>query len=259
MTDIPPGEEGKIEVIFDSSKKKGLLSKNITVESNDPANPKASLKISAFIEVEFGFETYSLKMDQIRKGESKSKTAVLILKDSSKRNLLELNTQSSNIFVKIVESASGDEGRIDVEVTVKPGTPPGKLNETVTAGLSDASFPLSSLRIFGTIVGNVKVSPETVRFKTDTSLTVADQLEQKVRVVTTQNNVRFQLLGVKDPNERLAFEIDTLTTGKQYVIRAKPNENAMKLERMASGEIKIMTDDPDQPEIGVRYNITPGR
>jgi len=129
----------------------------------------------------------------------------------------------------------------------------------VTVGLSDGSFPSARLRIIGTVIGNVKVSPETVRFKMDTSLTVVDQPKQKVRVVSAQKDVRFRLLGVEDPDERLTFEIDTLTTGKQYVIRAKPNENALKMELNTSGEIKIMTDDPDQLEIGVRYNITPVR
>ncbi len=254
-TDIPPGGEGKIEVSFNSGRRKGKQKKTITVESNDPANPKATLHILALIEVEFDFEVYNLNMGRIRKGEPTSKTAVLQIKDPSKRNLLELSSRSSHIVARRVESSGGDEGRIDVEVTVRPETPPGRFNETVIAKLSDGSYPAANLRISGTIVGNVEVTPETVRFRVDTSRTAEDQAEQKVKVVSTKNGARLRLLSVEDPNDRLVFEIDTLVADKQFEIKMRLRKIVMGQERIISGNVKIMTDDPDQPEVRVPYSI----
>lgn len=258
-TDIPPGGEGKIEVTFDSSHKKGKQAKTVTVESNDPTNPKATLHISLVIEVEFDFETPALSFGRVRKGESVSKTAVLLIKNLSKRNLLTLNSQSSHIAARIVESSGGDEGHVNVEITVKPGMPPGPLNETVFAELSDGSYPAAKLQIAGTVIGNVEANPETVHFTVDTSRTAADQTEQKVQVSGAQNGSAFRLLDVKDFKNLLAIDIDTLAAGERYVVRAKPNANALKLENNASGEIRILTDDSEQPSVLVRYSITIAR
>ncbi len=254
-TDIPPGGEGEIEVTFNTGAKTGKQKKTITVESNDPAMPKATLHISALIEIEFGFEAHSLNMGRIRKGESTSKTAVLLIKDHSRRSLVELGTQSSHVVAKTLGPSSSGEGRIDVEVIVSRETPPGRLNETITARLSDDSYPAASLRITGTVLGNVEVTPESVRFIVDTSRSVADQAEQRVKVASTQNEARLQLLSVEDSKNLLAIEIDTVVADEHYVIRAKPNENALELERSASGEVKILTDDVEQPEMRFRYSI----
>lgn len=254
-TDIPPGGEGAIEVSFDSSHKKGKQKKSITVESNDPVNPKTTLNISVLIEVDFDFETSDLNMGRIRKGKPATKTAVLLIKEPSKRNLLEFSSTSPRIAARIVETSGGDEGRIDVEVTVAPEIAPGKLNAMIIAKLSDGSYPAAKLQINGTVTGNVEITPETVRFTADTSRTASDQAEQEVQVISTQDESKMQLLGVEDSRNFLAIEIDTVAAGKQYVIRTRPNENALKLGRNASGEIKIQTDDAEQPEITVRYSI----
>ena len=254
-TDIPPGGEGIIEVTFDTGRKKGKLKKTITVESNDPAKPKATLHVSALIEVEFGFEAHSLDMGRIHKGESSTKTAVLLFKDSSKRDLLELSSSKDHIVTRSTGSSSDNESRIDVEVTVGPDTPPGRLNETITAKLSDGSYPAASLRIAGIVVGNVEVSPETMRFTVDTSRTAANQSEQRVRVVSTQDGALLRLLSVEDTKKLLVIEVDTTVPGDQYVISARPSDDALVLKRNTSGEIKIQTDDPDQPDMRIRYSI----
>lgn len=225
------------------------------MESNDLVNPKSTLNVSVLIEIQFGFETSFLNFGRIRKGESTTKTAVVILKDQSKESLLELNAPSSYIAVKTIKSTNSDKGRIDVEVTVRPEAPPGKLKETITARLTDSSHPAASLNISGTVVGNVEVTPETIRFMVDTSRTAANQTEQSVRVVSAQGAPRLRLLSVGDTKNLVAIEVDTIVTGEQYVIRARPNENALKLGHDASGEIKIMTNDTEQPEMRIDYDI----
>ncbi len=240
---------------FDSGRKKGQQKKTITVESNDPNNPKTSLHVSALIEVQFGFELYSLDFGRIHKGTTATKTAVLILKDQSKRNLLNISSQSPYISVETTNSTEPDKSRIEVQVTITPEAPPGRLNETVTAKLTDNSQPASNLSIRGTIVGNIEVTPETIRLTADTSRSAADQAEQVVRVVSTQSGVKFRLLSVTDPSDQLFLEVDNVVAGEQYVIRAKPNEKALGMGRNSSGEVKVLTSDIEQPEVTLRYNI----
>lgn len=254
-TDIPPGGEGKIEVTFDSGRKKGQQKKTITVESNDPANPMTRLYVSALIEIQFGFESYSLDFGRIRKGEPATKMAVLVLKDLSKSELLQLESKSPHMSVRTVGSASSDDGRLEVEVTLNPNAPVGRFTESVTASLADNSHPASTLRISGTVDGNVELTPKTVRFTIDTTKAAADQPVQQIRVASTQDDANLQILEVEDNDGRLTFEVAAVTDGRQYVVRAKPNEKAMDATRNVSGEIKISTNDTDQPMLTCRYAI----
>ncbi|MBD3219243.1 MAG: DUF1573 domain-containing protein [candidate division Zixibacteria bacterium] len=254
-TAIPPGGEGKIEVTFDSKKRRGKSIKHITVESNDPVSPKESLTISAYVEAEFGFETNSLNMGRIRKGESVSRTATLLLKDTSKRNLLEIGSKSSHIDVQIVDGDSENDGRIEVEVTVNADDFFGRLDERVTANLTDGSHPESILRIIANIIGNVEVNPRSIHFIIDTALAEPDVPIREIKVFSNSENAEFKLLSVMDTNDLLTINADTLIADKQYRILTRPNQKAMNLNRITSGFVKIKTDDPEQPEISFSYRI----
>jgi hypothetical protein len=242
-------------VSFNSGARKGHTSKTVSVESNDPVKPKTTLKISAFVEVEFGFETNTLNMGRIPKGESDTRNAVLLLKDASKTDLVEVSTNSPDINARIINSDSGEEGRIEVEVTVNANMPPGRLNDMITATLTDESQPAATLRVVGDIIGNVELKPEAIHFTIDTSQATATEPFQEVRVVTTRDAASFNLLGVHDSRNLLTFEVDTLVAGKQYLLKAKPNENAMQLKRVTSGLVKVEIDDAEQPELNLSYRI----
>ncbi len=196
-----------------------------------------------------------MNFGRIRKSETATKTAVLILKDQSKQNLVNISSQSPYITVETTNSTEPDKSWIEVHVTVNPEAPAGQLNETVTAKLTDNSQPASNLSIRGTIVGNIEVTPETIRLTADTSRSAADQAEQVVRVVSTQSDVRFRLLSVSNPGDQLSLEVDTVVAGEQYVLRAKPNEKALGMGRNLVGEVKVLTSDAEQPEVTFRYNI----
>lgn len=184
-----------------------------------------------------------------------TRTAILILKDQSKRNLLELNSRSPYSTVETVDSTNVDKSRIEVQVTVTPEVPAGRLNETVTAKLTDNSYPPSKLRLRGTVIGNVEITPEIIRLTADTSRSAADQAEQSVRVASTRDDIRFELLGVSDPKGQLRLEVDTIAPGEQYTIRARPNAKALAVGRNLAGEVKVLTSDKEQPEVTFRYNI----
>lgn len=145
---------------FDSGRKKGQQKKAITVESNDPVNPKTRVYVTALIEIQFGFEGYTLDFGRLRKGETATKTALLILKDQSKRNLLNISSPSPYITVETSNSSDADKSRIEVQIAVNSEAPAGRLNETITARLSDNSHAASSLNLRGSIIGDIEITPE---------------------------------------------------------------------------------------------------
>jgi hypothetical protein len=208
-----------------------------------------------YVKPEFGFETNSLNFGRIPKGESATRTAVLLLKDPTWYDQVEIETETEFIDAKILEANSTDKTRMEIEVTSKPGIPAGRLDDRVTARLRDDSQTPTTLRVIATIVGNVEVQPRSIHFIIDTSQAEPDIPIREVKVVGTNEDVRFNLLSVEDLNDLLTLNTDTLIAGKQYRILAKPNENSENLNRIQSGIVKIKTDDPEQPELEFSYRI----
>jgi len=257
-TDIPPGGEGKIEVTFDSSHKKGQQKKSITVESNDPRNPRASLDVSALVEVVFGFEEYNLDMGKIRKGESVSKTATLLVKDPSIIKTIKFTSSSSYITANLSKTPAGsgtEKGRLNVEVSGTSAMPVGRISATITARAGDRSVLEATLQIMGAVTGDVDISPEAVRFFMDTLKNDSKFAKQIIRVTSNVDEARLHLLDIKDADQRLTFHIDTLRAEKQYEISMTPKPTALGARKNVTGAVTITTDNKDRPVTSVPYSI----
>jgi len=205
--------------------------------------------------VEFGFDVHFLDIGTIRNGQAESRTVALMLKDMSKRQLLEISSQSPHVTARVVGTPAGSEDRLEVEVSVSPETPPGRIDEIVTARVTDGSYPSASLIVSGKVIGNVEVVPETVRFALDTSQSGTDQSSKVIKVISTQEGTSLRLLGVRDLHHLLVFKLETLVADKQYAITMKPRKNVAAQGRDISGVVIILTDDPIQPELRVPYGI----
>lgn len=261
-TDIPPGGEGKIEVTFDSSHKKGLQKKSVTVESNDPSNPRKSLQISALIEVVFGFEQSVQDFGRSRRGEPVSITTTLLVKDPSIRNTVTFVSSSPHITATLAKAPAGsasENGKLTVEVKGSSDMPVGKINATLTARAGVSSVADAGIQIQGTVVGNVEVTPDRVQFHVDTSKADAKPVKQVIKVVSTEDGAQIHILDIKDVDQRLKFHVDTLLADKQYEISLTPLQAVMRARQNVSGAITITTDDKEQPATFVSYYVSFGR
>jgi hypothetical protein len=254
-TDIPPGGEGKIEVTFDSGGKKGQQKKSITVESDDPRSPRASLNVSALVEVEFGFEEYSLDMGKIRKGQPFSKMATLLAKHPSIIKTIKFTSSSPYITARQSNTPATEKGRLNVEVSGTSDMPIGRFRATITARAGNRSESEATLQIMGAVVGNVEISPEVVQFHMDTSKNDAKSAKQILRVISTIDEARLHLLGISDADQRLTFHVDTLLAEKRYEISMTPKPAVLGARQNVSGAVTITTDDKEQPVMSVPYSI----
>jgi hypothetical protein len=261
-TDIPPGGEGEIEVTFDSSHKIGQQKKAITVESNDPQNAKATLSVSAVVEVLLGFEQYVLDLGRIRKGQPAVLTTTVIVKDPSISNSVTLTSSNPLITAALVDDpAAGGSGagKLTVEVTASPEMPAGKINATLTARAGDSKVPDATIQVQGNVIGNLEVQPDMVQFHVDTLKSDAKPSEQVVKVVSIVDDPKLRLLKVVDENQMLAIHVDTLLAGKQYAISMMPQPSVLKARQNVAGTVTVTTDDKYQPTMSVTYFVSFGR
>ena len=257
-TDIPPGGEGKIEVTFDTGSKKGKQVKTITVTSNDPRNPTAKLKVTAFIEVEFGFVPSSLGFGKVDLSQAVSKSAKILIKDPSHTKLAQLKTSSDFVLARVNdqddEDASG--GSISVEITLSPGLPLGRFTEFVTATSTDASLPEAKLRIGGNVLGEVEVNPDFVRFVVHEGDSSRATPGQRKIAITNRSDARpLKIISVRDPDDRMTLDLRTLQEGRRFELLVSPKDLKGAATNL-SGSIVISTNNPSQKNLAVRYTIS---
>ncbi len=258
--DIPPGGEGKIEVSFNSGHKKGQQTQRITVTSNDPIKPTTQISITAFVEVEFDFASYQLDFGKVDKDDTVTKSAYLHIKDRQNVSITDITTSSPFISAKQLKpSDTADSSNIEIDVTLSPGLPVGRFSEKVTAHSNLDSKPQATLQLAGTIVGDVEVTPEALSFVISESADGSAQSNQQRLSIHNKPTAKpLKVLSVSDSDERLVFDLKTINEGLQFEIVASLKPETMDstlVNKSLRGSILITTDNPDQPEITVSYNV----
>ncbi|GEM_PF-3231364 len=213
------------------------------------------MNITAYVDMEFGFEQSYLDMGKIRRHQSTGKTVFLVLKNAQKRSLLNVTTDSPSIAFTISPTPSETGEKLQIDVAVAPDAPPGPIEAVITASVADSSYQPSILRVRGNVIGNLEVTPDIIRFLLVKSLPPTKQDVQEIRVFSTLDGTDLKITGLKDRDDRLSFKIDTVAAGQQYILRARPNANALELTRNVAGEVIINTNDEYQPEIRIRYSM----
>ncbi len=257
-TAIPPGGEGEIEVTFSTGRKKGRQKKSITVTSNDPENPTTRISVTVLIEVEFDFESYTLNYGRMRTNDTATKSTFIQILDPEKTRFTDITTSSPFVSAKRVEASDSADNhtRIEIEVTLLPGLPPGRINETVTAHSSLESKSKATLRLTGSIVGDVEVTPEVLRFVVNESQDASDQnISQKLQITNNSENKPLRILGARDPDDRLQLNVKTVEEGREFELTATVKPDTLFTLGNKTGTIVITTNNQEQKEITVRYNV----
>lgn len=255
-TDIPPGGEGKIEVTFDSGHKTGKQNKTITVTSNDPRKPTTKLKVAIFVEIEFGFSPTSLGFSKVPHGQTTTKTAKILIKNPDRVQVANLRTSSEFIQAKVSDQSPEDApGIIAIEVTLDAGLPAGRINEFVTAVPTDTSLKESKLRIGGSIVGDIEITPDIISFMIQQGDSgVASPKQRTLTIVNRSADRPLKIIDAVDSQDRLTLELKTLQEGQQFELLVIPKE-IKNFTGNLNGTIVISTDNPNQRTVSVRYSL----
>lgn len=256
-TDIPPGGEGEIEVSFDTGHKTGKQTKTITVTSNDPLKPTTKLKVTVFVEVEFGFSPTSVGFGKINHGQTVTKTVKILVKDPDRTQVANLKASSELVLASVIEENNSDasSGSITIKITLAAGFPPGRINEFVTATPTDTSLLETKLRIRGTVVGDVEVTPAVISFKIqsgDSNKVTPER--RKLTIINRSEDRPLKIIDAVDSHDRLILEIKTLQEGQKFELLVVP-KNIESTGRNLNGTIVISTNNPSQKTVSVRYSI----
>lgn len=277
--EIPPGGEGKIDVTFKTQRRKGVNRKKITVNSNDPTNPRLQLEIVADLEVLLDASPRRIWFGRLKQDEMITKSFSIEGRELDKLQLSNFHLKSDK-FTKAVSwkvedvmmtetdvekaKAKDDEKKKDEKFKKDPSinrqvgrnilihvtldgseVPPGRFNEVLLVDSNVKEVPELELHLSGEILGPISSNPKRLYF---------GQYEKNVEMVktmtlTANNNVPFKVLEVNCDDQE--FKIEPWKSGDALehtlTVRLTP-----KLERdRIRSSLKIVTSMEKQKDITV--------
>lgn len=240
--EIPPGAEGRIEVAVNTQGRRGALDQSVVVASNDPKNPRLTLKVVGRVEVIAGFSPPYLNLGRMLKGSKRTETVKVEEKEPGRVRLTDVTAGDPRVQARIVEGPAGEPA---VEVTVSAGDQEGPLATMVTARTNLDSPKQIVLRLNGLVSGDLGVEPPRVLFRD-----FAGDKPQTVDLrVTALTGKPFRVLGVEDAQR--AVRGDAKRDGAAWIV-------ALSLVRKPDAEegtLRIRTDRKDQPVLEVPYRV----
>ena len=255
--DVPPGGEGEIKVTSKTGKKRGQYKQTITVTSNDPDNSTTKLYVTANIKVLFGFEASIIDFGKVQKDEKIKKSVNFVTQGLRGIEVTELKSSSEFITAKVItsESTAKSEEKIAIEICLLPGFPKGRFGAQITAKLRNDSLPGATLSITGVIIGDVEVSPESIKFsaRNDTKQPFAPPF-MKVLIINHSETQKLSIEGIRDQHNRFEINLDTIQEGVKYEIAVTPKD-IKDLKGYLRGTVVVSTNIPTQKEISIPYTI----
>jgi len=144
---IPPGGDGVIGVTFDTTHEHGHQTRTITVYSNDPVQPVATLTLVADIDAAVVAEPSELYIGHVQRGMGAPNTVRLVGTDSTAPGSVETTG-------KVLDAIVGRDAKgtaVTLHVAIKPGAPLGRFKESVLVRTHNGQQPKLTIPVVGIV------------------------------------------------------------------------------------------------------------
>jgi hypothetical protein len=241
---LQPGDKGELTFTLNMGRARASLQKQITVESNDPENPKTVLTVKADYVPLYDISPISFYLN-MHKGDTTNLTAHVTRTDGKPFTVAKLKPSQSWIDAKIEPEPNSTNQSVKIVASLKPEGGPRYFSESVNAFVDESAQPAFTLMFSGRLMGDLTMTPESLYWP----ITDPDKALTSRRIV-----VRSSL------SDKL--EITNVTsTLKEVNVETVPKEDGKSLELVAklssvpntttNGVIRFDTNIPSQPKVEV--------
>src|SRR5439155_1481889 len=129
-SEIPPGGEGRVNVVLDTTRITGHTTKVITVYTNDPGAPSAGLALNGSVTTDIVAAPSPLYLGKLRRGEAvEREIRVTAGRPGATYEVTAVEHSNPALHTSLERLPDGSGQR--VVVTLEPHIPPGKVEGTV--------------------------------------------------------------------------------------------------------------------------------
>jgi hypothetical protein len=254
---IPPGATGELRFTLDHGVYRANLLKHIAVRSNDPQTPEVSLGIKVDFIPLYELSPRTISPDLAFAGNDTTQFTTLTRTDGKPLRIARLESSQPWITATVEPDAQEDETAARIRVAIRRSGPPRRFIEHVqiyAAGQTNA--PVSSLYVYGRILGEVSLEPETLYWSIpDAEPTPAGSPEAPITRRVTIRSADGQRIELKNPQSTIKgmkVELAAKEAGRVYELVARLDDPPVST---VSGNLSFETSVAEQPRIEVPFTV----
>ncbi|MGD0016308.1 MAG: DUF1573 domain-containing protein [Verrucomicrobiia bacterium] len=250
---VQPGEKGELTFHVNLPQTAGHIEKFITVPSNDPQNPSQRLTIKVDIHKVYDIQPSQMSVGMLREGVTTNVTFTVRRVDGKNLVLTKVEADSPMLSGKIEMGDETNNPSAKIAVQVEATGAPRQFTEGLRVYADDTNAPAIRLSIFGRVVGELTVVPESLLW----SIPDPENWPGTRPIAVTMRRVIISTAKTVQPFEvskltcnltDLDLELQTVETGRTYAVVAKlpkaPGESKQ-------GTIKFETNLSKYPEVQI--------
>jgi len=160
---IPAGGQGTLLARFNTPTFRGKKGATLTVVIDKPFYSEVRLKVDGYIRSDMVFHPGAVEMGTINQGETETGTTKLYYAGRSDWQVVDMRANQSWLVptFKQVERGAG-KATYELSVQVREDAPEGFFQDEVIVQTNDRSMPRVPLRISGTVVTALNISPQSI-------------------------------------------------------------------------------------------------
>ena len=242
--DIPPGGEGRVNVVLDTGRIVGRTTKVVTVYTNDPAAPSAGLALSGAVETDIVASPAPLYLGKLRRGEAvEREIRVTPGRPGASYEVTAVEHTNPALRTSLERLPDGAGQRI--VVTLEPHMPLGRFNDQLVLRTTSPRQSSLGVSVFGSVEGDVVVLPPQVTF----GLARPGMTTERDLYIRNRGTHPLAVTAVSVPQRIVSYRLDTVQEGQEYrlTLRLRDGLPPGKVE----GAVEIFTDHPDEGRLVV--------
>jgi hypothetical protein len=241
---LKPGEEAEIAVTFDTRYQKGHRQRVITLYSNDPQTPSATMTLQGDVKTEVEASPEEIAFNKVRQGTEETRQLALTYVGKGRDFRVEKISNSSP-HIKVTQAANkdGKPGAM-ISVTMLKSMPAGPFDDTIDIATNHQAV---QVHVFGRVVGDLTLDPAQISF----GIVPHGQGTVRILRLTNSGAGAVQITGVSSTSQSVAAKVDPVASGKEYKITVELRRGTPDGE--LRGALSIKTDNPQQPSLSVPF------
>lgn len=245
--EIAPGEEGSVKTDFNTRRYTGKQSKQVTVHSNDPANPAVQLRIECLVLTVAGLKPSALFFNNVLRGETPAEK-VTLQPSAGPFNITGVEATGGFFEVLLPEDrrqVGPDNLPLEFEVRILPLAPLGKLSGNLALTTDHPRLKQLTMRIRADIRGTVDYTPRMIFFNRQD----LDGLAGKVIRISKTGDPDLEVTRPETTVPGFDLALAEVKKGAEYTLTVTPVGKAQPGRKR--GDIIFRTNQPDQAEIRI--------
>lgn len=242
---IMPGQEVSLGIAFSTRTYKGPQNRRITLETNDPAEPKVVVRVLADVRPHVRLDRERLQFPAVRLGETPAQSVVVTADKGLGFKIVSVKGGEGILEWSARSVARPEEDAFELALKIRPDAPAGSFRKQLKIETEGPPVPGAELVVTGTITSYFQVEGGTrIRFPT----VDAGQTDQVSVRITSDGSKPFRLLGVDSSVPFLAGQIAPAGEGSHTLaITLKETAPAGPFRQT----LTVKTTDPMQESIEI--------